>query len=82
MDNKTRILNIEEVETSKTYEILEEVYTSLEEKGYNATNQIVGYLVSGDPGYISSYQDARGKILKLDRIEIIKILFDNFRKKR
>lgn len=82
MDNKTRILNIEEVEISKTYEILEEVYTSLEEKGYNATNQIVGYLVSGDPGYISSYQDARGKILKLDRIEIIKILFDNFRKKR
>ena len=45
---------------------LREVWDSLREKGYNPTNQIVGYLISGDPGFISSYQDARKKITKLD----------------
>ena len=50
----------------------------LEERGYNPINQIVGYLISGDPGYISSYKDARNKIQKIDRSKIIEILLAAF----
>ena len=62
---------------------LKEVYEALEERGYNPTNQIVGYLISGDPGYISSYKDARNKIQEIDRAKIVEILlveFQNYNK--
>jgi len=58
--------------------ILSEVWDSLEERGYNPSNQIVGYLISGDPGYISSYQDARNKIQQIDRAKIIEVLLQDF----
>ena len=58
--------------------VLKEVYDVLEERGYNAKNQIVGYLITGDPGYISSYKGAREKILELDRVELLAYLVDNF----
>ncbi len=51
-----------------------DVKESLEERGYDPVNQIVGYLISGDPGYISSYKEARNKISKLDRTKIIEVL--------
>ena len=72
--NKTDVLD-EEVE-----ELLKEVATSLEAKGYSAIDQIVGYLLSGDPGYISSYQDARTKIQQVDRAKIIEVLLQEFYK--
>lgn len=50
-------------------------------KRINASNQIIGYLISGDPGYISSYKDARTKIQKLDRTNIVEILFKKFQEK-
>ena len=53
---------------------------ALEERGYNPTNQIVGYLISGDPGYISSYKDARNKIQEIDRAKIVEILLLEFQK--
>ena len=59
---------------------LKEVCASLEERGYNPTNQIVGYLISGDPGYISSYKDARNKIQAVDRAKIVEILLLEFQK--
>lgn len=49
-------------------------------RGYNPSNQIVGYLISGDPGYISSYQDARTKIQQVDRAKIIEVLLQEFYK--
>ncbi len=52
-------------------EILHSVYQSLEEKGYNPINQIVGYLLSGDPAYIPRHNDARNLIRKVERDEII-----------
>ena len=52
----------------------------IEEKGYNAINQIVGYLMSGDPGYISSYKDARKKISKYERTRILTVLVKDFLK--
>ena len=76
--DKTSLFDIKKLDTKKTKETLKEVYDSLEERGYNPTNQIVGYLISGDPGYISSYNDARTKIKEIDRAKIVVILLDNF----
>ncbi len=57
-----------------TRETLIDVYTALQDKGYNPVNQIVGYIMSGDPTYITSYSGARNKIRKLDRDEILEEL--------
>ena len=77
--DKTNLFIIESSKQLEVKKILNEVYDALEERGYNATNQIVGYLISGDPGYISSYRDSRNKILEVDRTEIVEVLLDNFR---
>ncbi|MFU0791998.1 IreB family regulatory phosphoprotein [Cerasibacillus sp. JNUCC 74] len=55
-------------------EILNKVYEALKEKGYNPINQIVGYLLSGDPAYIPRYNDARNLIRKIERDELIEEL--------
>mgnify|MGYP004445277367 CR=1 FL=1 len=52
-------------------ELLVEIYTALTERGYNAIDQIVGYLTSGDPSYITSHNNARNLILKIDRDELL-----------
>lgn len=54
-----------------TKEVLNEVYNSLKEKGYNPVNQLVGYLISGDPTYITNYNGARTLVRKLERDEIL-----------
>jgi uncharacterized protein (UPF0297 family) len=54
-----------------TKEILNEVYNSLIKKGYNPVNQLVGYLISGDPTYITNYNGARALVRKLERDEIL-----------
>ena len=58
--------------------ILTDVFEALETKGYNPSNQVVGYLISGDPAYISSYQGARNKIQQIERDEIIEVLLEKF----
>ena len=58
--------------------ILTDVFDALKEKGYNQINQVVGYLISGDPAYISSYQGARNKIQQIERDEIIEVLLEKF----
>lgn len=50
-----------------THEIIKQVYAALEEKGYNPINQIVGYILSEDPTYITNYNNARGLIRRVDR---------------
>lgn len=55
-------------------DVLEDVYLALTEKGYNPLNQIVGYLMSGDPTYITSYGNARSLIMKVERDEILEEL--------
>ncbi len=52
-------------------EIMDNVYQSLKEKGYNPISQIVGYILSGDPSYITSYNNARGLITRLERDELL-----------
>jgi len=61
--------------------VMLEVHASLEEKGYNPINQIVGYLLSGDPAYIPRHQDARNKIRKLERDEMLEELVKFYIKK-
>ena len=75
---QTSLFDIQELDTEVVRETLKDVYQSLEERGYNPTNQIVGYLISGDPGYISSYNDARSKIQEIDRAKIVEILLTEF----
>ena len=57
---------------------LKEIVEILEERGYNPINQIVGYLMSGDPGYISNYKDARDKMLSVDRAELLSYLLSDY----
>lgn len=59
-------------------ETLRRVYIALEEKGYNPINQIVGYLLSGDPAYIPRYKDARNLIRRHERDEIMEELLKNY----
>ncbi|WP_442857200.1 IreB family regulatory phosphoprotein [Cellulosilyticum sp. I15G10I2] len=66
--------HLENLEKASTREILMEVYIALQEKGYNPINQIVGYIMSGDPTYITSHNGARNKIRKLERDEILEEL--------
>ncbi len=77
---QTSLFDVHEVDTEDTRQTLTEVYNSLKERGYNPVNQIVGYLISGDPGYISNYKDARNKIQNIDRAKIVEILLTEFQK--
>ena len=78
MEDKTNSYSVEEFKSkhqeAKVETLLNEVYDSLNEKGYDAISQLVGYLMSGDPGYISSYQSARKKITSIDRSLILEFL--------
>lgn len=80
MNDKTSLYDLSDIREQLVLMTLKEVYLILEERGYNSVNQIVGYLISNDPGYISSYKDARQKILSLERSEIIAILLKGFLK--
>lgn len=62
-------------------EILEKVYVALQEKGYDPINQLVGYLMSGDPVYITSHNQARSLVRKLERFELIEELVKNYLQK-
>ena len=69
--DKTMSFEVEREENTKCQEILKEVYEALVEKGYNQINQIVGYILSGDPTYITSHKDARNKIRTIERDELL-----------
>jgi uncharacterized protein (UPF0297 family) len=81
MDN-TKIYDSDEIQTEYVAQIVKEVSTILESRGYNPVNQIVGFLMSGDPGYISSYKEARSKIQGIDRAKIVEILLQDFQKNK
>ena len=72
--NATQHLQPQVEPKTKASQILAEVYDALKEKGYNPTNQIVGYIMSGDPTYITSYNQARSMICRLERDEILEEL--------
>ncbi|WP_096188271.1 IreB family regulatory phosphoprotein [Evansella halocellulosilytica] len=78
MDNTMKFNFNEDSMDEDVKEVLYTVYSSLEEKGYNPINQIVGYLLSGDPAYIPRHNDARNLIRKIERDEIIEELVRSY----
>ena len=74
-DNKnTQYFKVNNETDIAVKDILEAVYIALTEKGYNPVNQIVGYIMSGDPTYITSYNGARSLIMKVERDELVEEL--------
>ena len=71
---KTKIYQASEFTDAYVIDTIKEVSKSLEEKGYDSVNQIVGYLMSDDPGYISNHKDARKKLTKIDRTRILEVI--------
>lgn len=73
----TQVFKVE-VEDNSVKKILAEVYAALTEKGYNPVNQIVGYIMSGDPTYITSYKNARSLIMKVERDELVEEMLTEY----
>ena len=78
MDDFTRKFKIPLDKDAEIRQILTTVYQALEEKGYNPINQIVGYILSEDPTYITNHLGARTLIRKLDRDELLQVLVRNY----
>ena len=78
MTDKTIQFSIKDDSDAEMRKILGEVYTALKEKGYNPISQIVGYLLSEDPTYITTDNNARSLIRKVDRDELMQALVKNF----
>ena len=80
--NQTQFFKVEKEPEIQVKDVLEIVYRSLSEKGYNPLNQIVGYIMSGDPTYITSHKGARSMIMKLERDEILEELMHYYLENR
>ena len=78
MDNYTRKFKIAMDKDAEIHQILTTVYRALEEKGYNPINQIVGYILSEDPTYITNYNNARSLICRIDRDELLQELVRSY----
>ncbi len=72
--DKTTLFELDDITNALIETTLDEIYDALKEKGYNPVSQIVGYLVSGDPGYITNYKNARDKMLNLDRNKVLELM--------
>lgn len=80
MDEKTQIYSTADFDDKNVERILEDVYYALEDKGYDPLKQLVGYLSSGDPGYISSHLEARRKICSIERSKILEVVLRDYLK--
>ena len=78
MDEFTRKYNAAEEKDEQIRHVMTSVYEALQEKGYNPINQIVGYILSEDPTYITNHHEARTLIRKLDRDELLQVLLRNY----
>lgn len=76
--DQTKTYNSLEFQEELIAQTIKEVADILDERGYNSINQIVGYLMSGDPGYISSHKEARNKLTKFERAEILEVLVKKY----
>ena len=77
-DNNTHLFNKQVPNPISVEEILEKVYLSLKEKGYDPVDQMVGYIMSGDPTYITSHNNARSLIMKVERDELVEEVIKYF----
>lgn len=71
---RTQFIDVKSFADFSVSEVIEHVYAALKEKGYNPVNQIVGYIMSGDPTYITSHNNARSLIMKVERDELVEEL--------
>lgn len=78
--NTTILFDVSEVNEKVIKDTLSEAVEALAERGYNPINQIVGYIISGDLGYISSYKETRNKLSKIDRTVLVEELLKNYLK--
>lgn len=78
MNDRTREFSIYKDENTQMREVLTEVYEALVEKGYNPINQIVGYILSEDPTYITTHKNARSLIRRIDRDELLQELVRSY----
>ena len=78
--DETMAFEVENDEQLDPSEVLHTVYAALKEKGYNPINQLVGYLISGDPAYITSHNQARSLIRKVERDDLIEVLVASYLK--
>ena len=78
MDEETRVYDYEEINAANIKETLISVCEDLDEREYDPIKQILGYLISGDPGYISSYKECRKRIMLLDRNAILEVVLKEF----
>ena len=78
MDRNTILFNNSDKKKEQTQEILNKVYQALDEKGYNAIDQMVGYILSGDPSYITGHNNARNLIRKVERDELVEELLRKY----
>ena len=76
--NNTQFFHVVKEQEYDVASILKDVYEALTEKGYNPVNQIVGYIMSGDPTYITSYNGARSLIMKMERDELVEEMFKTY----
>lgn len=76
--NETMKINIDHDKEQEVRDIIAKVYDALTIKGYNPISQIVGYIMSGDPTYITSHNGARGLIVKLERDELLEVLVKHY----
>lgn len=74
----TQFIDINQTKRISVSEVILRVYKALVERGYNPVNQIVGYIMSGDPTYITSHNNARSLIMKVERDEILEELMRNY----
>ncbi|HIT90728.1 MAG TPA: IreB family regulatory phosphoprotein [Candidatus Merdenecus merdavium] len=76
--NNTQYFKVSSEPEVHVKEILDQVYNAMAEKGYNPVNQIVGYIMSGDPTYITSHKNARSMIMKVERDELVEELLKEY----
>ena len=76
--NNTQFFKVQQEQNLEVSDIIAQVYAALNEKGYNAVNQIVGYIMSGDPTYITSHRNARSLIMKVERDELVEEMMKNY----
>ena len=76
--NNTQYFKVQKEQDIEVKYVVEQVYLALIEKGYNPVNQIVGYIMSGDPTYITSHKGARSLIRRVERDEMIELLLEDY----
>lgn len=80
--NKTQYFKVQPDNTLHVSDVIKQVYEALTDKGYNPVNQIVGYIMSGDPTYITSHKNARSLIMKVERDELVEEMLKNYIEKK